>query len=55
LLFVISDSLLALNKFYHAFTAVGIYIMLTYGLAQFAITKGSLQYLAGEKAGNKEM
>jgi len=29
--------------------------MLTYGLAQFAITKDSLQYLAGEKAGNKEM
>ena len=46
-LFVISDSLLSVNKFYHSFTAAGICIMLTYGLAQFAIVKGSLQYLAG--------
>ena len=47
-LFVASDSLLALNKFYHPFAAAGIGIMLTYGLAQFAITKGSLLYLAEE-------
>jgi len=47
-LFVTSDSLLALNKFYHPFAAAALYIMLTYGLAQFAITKGSLLYLAGE-------
>jgi uncharacterized membrane protein YhhN len=50
-LFVISDSLLALNKFYHPFPFAGSCIMLTYGLAQFAITKGSLLYLAGEKKG----
>lgn len=47
-LFVASDSLLAVNKFYHPFTAAGISVMLTYGLAQFAITKGSLLYLAAE-------
>jgi len=50
-LFVISDSLLAVNKFYHPFAFAGCCIMLTYGLAQFAITKGSLLYLAGEKKG----
>ena len=45
-LFVTSDSLLAFNKFYHHFPMAGIAIMLTYGLAQFAIVNGSLQYLA---------
>ena len=50
-LFVISDSLLAINKFYYAFPVAGFCIMLTYSLAQFAITKGSLLYLAAEKAG----
>ena len=48
-LFLCSDSLLALNKFYHSFPAAGVYIMATYGLAQFAIAKGSLLYLAAEK------
>ncbi len=47
-LFVISDSLLALNKFYRPFPAAGLCIMLTYALAQFAIVKGSLLYLAKE-------
>ncbi|MEO5592358.1 MAG: lysoplasmalogenase [Chitinophagaceae bacterium] len=47
-LFVVSDSLLALNKFYYSFTGAGVCIMLTYGLAQFAIVKGSLLYLAAE-------
>ena len=47
-LFVMSDSLLSINKFYDSFPAAGTAIMLTYGLAQFAITKGSLQYLAGK-------
>ncbi|MEO5682859.1 MAG: lysoplasmalogenase [Chitinophagaceae bacterium] len=50
-LFVVSDSLLALNKFYQVFPGANIAIMLTYGLAQVALTKGSLQYLAGEKQG----
>ncbi|MFT3932591.1 MAG: lysoplasmalogenase [Chitinophagaceae bacterium] len=47
-LFVVSDSLLAINKFYQPFAGAGVLIMLSYGLAQFAITKGCLQYLAGE-------
>ena len=45
-LFVISDSLLAAHKFYHPYAETAILIMFTYGLAQFAIAKGSLQYLA---------
>ncbi len=51
-LFLCSDSLLAVNKFYHSFPAAGVCIMATYGLAQFAIAKGSLLYLAGEKHGD---
>lgn len=46
LLFLCSDSVLAVNKFYAASPAAGLLIMLTYGLAQFAIAKGSLLYLA---------
>lgn len=45
LLFVISDSVLAINKFYRPFAAANIIIMLTYGLAQFFIVKGVLDYL----------
>ena len=48
-LFLCSDSVLALNKFYQAFPGAGVLIMLSYGLAQFAIAKGSLLYLAGLK------
>jgi uncharacterized membrane protein YhhN len=54
-LFVISDSLLSVNKFYTAFPAADICIMLSYALAQFAITKGSLQYLAGIKTRHDSM
>lgn len=39
-LFVVSDSLLALNKFYSPFKYAGVFIMLTYGLAQYFITRG---------------
>ncbi len=46
ILFVVSDSLLAINKFYHPLPAGDIGVMLTYGLAQFALTNGSLLYLA---------
>ncbi len=53
-LFVMSDSLLAVNKFYCSFTGAGIIIMLTYALAQFAIVKGSLHYLAAEKTSPAE-
>lgn len=45
LLFVISDSVLAINKFYLPFPAAGPIVMLTYGLAQWLIIKGILTYL----------
>jgi uncharacterized membrane protein YhhN len=44
LFFVISDSLLAINKFYQPFSYAGILIMLTYGLAQWLITLGAVKY-----------
>lgn len=44
LLFVISDSLLALNRFYQPFEFAGILIILTYALAQFFIAKGAVDY-----------
>lgn len=37
--FVLSDSLLAINKFYQPFTGAGVGIMLTYCLAQFCIVR----------------
>jgi uncharacterized membrane protein YhhN len=49
-LFVLSDSVLAINKFYQSFEAAGIVIMLTYGAAQFYIVKGAIEYL---RTGNK--
>jgi uncharacterized membrane protein YhhN len=45
LLFVISDSVLAINKFYQPFEAAGMVIMLTYGLAQLFIVEGSIRYM----------
>jgi uncharacterized membrane protein YhhN len=44
-LFVISDSVLAFNKFYQSFVSADLIIMLTYGLAQLFITKGAIQYI----------
>ncbi|MGZ8539384.1 MAG: lysoplasmalogenase [Chitinophagaceae bacterium] len=46
LLFVISDSVLAINKFYQSFEMAGILIMLTYGLAQYFITEGAIRYIS---------
>lgn len=43
LLFTASDSLLAVNKFYHAFAGAGVLIMLTYCAAQFCIVQGVMQ------------
>jgi uncharacterized membrane protein YhhN len=40
--FVLSDSLLAINKFYQPFAYAGAFIMLTYCAAQFFIVKGFL-------------
>ena len=45
LLFVMSDSLLALNKFYQHFEFASVLIILTYALAQFFIVKGAVDYL----------
>jgi uncharacterized membrane protein YhhN len=45
LLFIISDSLLAINKFYQSFEAAGVLIMLTYGLAQIFIVEGAIRYI----------
>ncbi len=45
LLFVISDSVLAINKFYQSFEIAGILIMLTYGLAQLFIVEGVIKYI----------
>lgn len=44
-LFVISDSVLAINKFYQPFEAANVIIMLTYGLAQLFIVTGAIRYL----------
>ncbi|RFS24064.1 lysoplasmalogenase [Chitinophaga silvatica] len=43
-LFLISDSLIAVGKFYHPFPGSDILVMLTYGLAQFGLVFGSLKY-----------
>lgn len=48
LLFVVSDSVLALNKFYQLFDMAGVIIMLTYGAAQFCIIKGAADYLTAD-------
>jgi len=45
LLFVISDSVLAINKFYRPFEMAGIIIILTYVLAQFFIIEGARRYV----------
>jgi len=45
LLFVASDSILAINKFYESFEFAGIAIMLTYGIAQLLITLGAVRYI----------
>lgn len=49
LLFIISDSVLAINKFYEAFEGAGFIIMFTYGLAQLFITAGAIRYIADPK------
>jgi uncharacterized membrane protein YhhN len=50
LLFVISDSLLAINKFYQPVPFAGISIILTYGLAQLFITEGAISYIQTGKS-----
>ena len=41
--FVVSDSLLAINKFYQSFPYAGIFIMLTYCAAQYFIVRGFIE------------
>jgi len=45
LLFIISDSVLAINKFYKPFEGAGIVIMLTYAFAQLFIVAGVIKYI----------
>ena len=45
-LFITSDSLLAINKFYKQFEYAGIAVMSTYGLAQLLITLGVTRYIS---------
>ena len=51
LLFVISDSILAINQFYQPFEAAGVLIILTYGLAQFFIVEGAGRYITSADKG----
>ncbi len=47
--FMISDSLIALNKFVSPFQHANLFIMFTYCLAQLWITTGTIQHLRGAK------
>lgn len=49
ILFVASDSMLAIARFQGAFTGSGILVMLTYGLAQWMIVEGAMKYLKTTK------
>lgn len=53
-LFVLSDSILAINKFYQPFKSAGLFIMLTYGLAQLFLTIGAIHYLISAADGREE-
>jgi uncharacterized membrane protein YhhN len=44
-LFVISDTLLALNKFWQPIEFAGVLIMLTYGLAQYFLIRGAVRII----------
>lgn len=54
IMFVISDSVLAVNKFYYPFEIAGIIIMVTYGLAQLLIVSGALAYILETKNTRQE-
>lgn len=45
LLFVLSDSLLAINKFYAPFSWAGLAVMFTYGLAQVLLVRAAMGYI----------
>ncbi len=44
MLFVISDAMIAVGKFYHPFPGGDILVMLTYGFAQWGLVYGSTEY-----------
>lgn len=48
LFFVVSDSVLAVNKFYKPFAASGWLIMITYIAAQYLLTEGMIRYVTGK-------
>ena len=50
ILFVVSDTLLAINKFYAPFEYAGILIMTTYAFAQLLIVMGSIIYIRRSSA-----
>ena len=43
--FLLSDTLLALNKFYQPFTMAGTWIMISYALAQFLFVTGGIRVI----------
>ena len=53
ILFTMSDSLLALNKFLQPIPLAGVWIMASYAAAQYYITKGVLANCEEEKIENK--
>ncbi|NIG52202.1 lysoplasmalogenase [Chitinophaga sp. Cy-1792] len=48
-LFMISDSLIAVGKFYHPLPANGVWVMLTYGLAQLGLVYGAVKFFAAHR------
>ncbi len=48
ILFVVSDSLLAFNKFYQPFEMAGLFVMSTYGLAQLFLAEGGIRYISSD-------
>lgn len=49
--FLVSDGILALNKFYQKFPEAGVLVMGTYIIAQFLIVRGIMAHSEKEKAG----
>ncbi len=50
LIFMLSDTTIALNKFYYPFKYAGLCIMFTYLLAQYLIAKGGIEQVKEESA-----
>ena len=48
--FVLSDSVLAINKFYHSFSQAGFIIMGSYCIAQYLIVRGAIKVYQGKSA-----